>query len=114
MKLEKIENQTLAIVEDKENFRQLHVALHHYGADDSTLALEVCHLWLVTTRRHNPGEHPVVSHFYVMAQDEKNAIEQVDGNAFPELSHPFEECKTLECSAIQIPFQIRGWGRQVF
>lgn len=112
MNCEKLVNQSLCMALDLDNYRTPFVGIQAYGSDINSV--DMAHLYLVTVCRKIEGEHPVISHFYCIAQDEQQAIEQVDSNAFPELPDSYEECKTLECTAVRIPFQIRGWGRQVF
>ena len=78
------------------------------------------HLWMVTlTRDCVSGSgtrlYPVVSIYYCIAQSGEDAISQVKDNAFPELNYvPISKGDEVKAVATQVPFQIRGWGRQTF
>ena len=115
MKLEKLPNTTLCLVEDRDNYRSVHVAL-----DSCTNGLQIAHLYLVTLTRHFDETYrklPVVSHYYVMAQTPDDAIKQVECNAFPDNPGGWlddAERALLSATATQIPFQIRGWSRETF
>lgn len=77
---------------------------------------EPAHLYLVCIERPIEGQYPITAQFYVLAQDEKNAIKQVEVNMYPEQTYYASDAQraALTSTATRIPFQIRGWGCQTF
>ena len=110
MKLEKLNSCSPTMAEDKDTYRTV-LAL------DRCAGLTVAHLYLVTLTRKIANRYPVVTMAYVIAPDEKEAIEQIIANAFPEEdSCMLDESQKgqVSATAVEIPFHIRGWGRQAF
>lgn len=100
---------SLCMAEDEN--RGMHIALDRTNVDKAGL-------YLVTLTRQRGGFYPAVSNYYVIAPDEKEAIEQCQALAFPEhgestLGNP-EHKAQLTASAVRIPVMIRGWGHQTF
>ena len=111
MILEKL-NHSLCMAQQKESPYETVIAVDHCSG------LRSCHLYMVTLTRRNVKEccSPTVSIYYCIAPDEKEAISQVESNAYPELTGLLEDeyRKDLVSSAVQIPLHIRGWGSQTF
>jgi hypothetical protein len=89
----------------------MHIALDRANLDKAGL-------YLVTLTRKREGFYPAVTSCYVIAPDEKEAIEQCQALAFPEsnesiLGNPDNKA-LLTASAVRIPVMIRGWGHQTF
>ena len=84
-------------------------------AIDRCSGLVESHLFLVTLSRPFEGRRPVTSMHYVIAPDAEEAICQVEANAFPECDYvETAQRESITSTAVQIPFHVRGWGRQVF
>lgn len=78
------------------------------------------HLYQVTLTRQRKWKecatHPVVSQYLVLAPSPEEAISQVKQNAYPEVEGCLSDDEMTDCTgaAIEVPFHIRGWGRQTF
>lgn len=88
----------------------MHIALDRTHIDKAGL-------YFVTLTRKREGRYPSVTNHYVIAPDEKEAIEQCQSLAFPESNESIlsaENKAQLTASATRIPVMIRGWGHQTF
>ena len=71
-------------------------------------------LFMVSLTRPRQGRSPIVSQYFVIAEDGDGAIAQVADNAFPECDYAYDLRDSLECSAVRVPLHVRGWGNDTF
>lgn len=120
-KIKRIENTGICLAASQEHGDVLGIVRYRELAEDGGgLCIEKAHLYMVTLtlkRLSGTGHplYPAVSTYFVIAQDEENAIAQVDSNPWPDLGYvPESERSRVTGVATRIPVQIRGWGAHTF
>lgn len=120
-KIKRIENTGICLATSHEHGDIMGIIRYRELQEDGgDLCIEKAHLYMVvlTRKRFSPTGHPLypsASTHFVIAQDEKGAIAQVDSNPWPDLDFvPESERANLSAVATRIPLQIRGWGSHVF
>lgn len=120
-KIKRIENTGICLASSNDHGDMIGIVRSRAAQEDGgELFIEKAHLYMVTLtlKRFSDTGHPLypsVSTYFVIAQDEENAIAQVESNPWPDLNYvPASKRANVTGVATRIPVQIRGWGAHTF